>query len=496
MNKKKFVEKNFKFFMITFSILVILFSVGLVSATTTINSPAAGTNYSSLLSVNVTTDVSVSYNISLYYNATGGSDLTIFTTNESMSGPEFFNTTLDISSLSDGASYNITFAVSNSTTLEWAEAVIIGIDNTPPQVVAGNITFPLTGGNYSNKGHGLLSLSVSIADATLFVDSVFFNVTNATKTQNATLDATASGSTWTVNLNTSHFPDGIYNITVWANDSINVNNSAFVYSVTFDNTNPTASLTCTPDPVDQGSTITCSCSTSDATSGVKSSSNTANPSTANSGPYTTTCSVTDYANHTVTGSYEYTVSGISSGGSGGGGGGSISSPLYTGQVTLSESQLSSGFGARITKTTQMTLKIQTSSSSSVEDHELSVSDVQSDRVTVVISSDPISVELKSGETKKVDIDDDGTYDLSVKLNSVSGSIADVTVTKIEEEKLEGEQEGQVSEGAIEEEGTSDEGVGSEVGGMVGWIVGILVIIIIVVVVVVLLNSKKGKKSNR
>jgi hypothetical protein len=51
-------------------------------------------------------------------------------------------------------------------------------------------------------------------------------------------------------------------------------------------------------------------------------------------------------------------------------------------------------------------------------------------VTIVIESDPIEITLKIGETKEVDIDADGTNDISVMLNSIVKGQAGITTKRL------------------------------------------------------------------
>ncbi len=55
-----------------------------------------------------------------------------------------------------------------------------------------------------------------------------------------------------------------------------------------------------------------------------------------------------------------------------------------------------------------------------ESHELKVDDVGDERVTITVSSEVVTFDLNVGETKKLDLDSDGFYNLEVFLKSVSG----------------------------------------------------------------------------
>lgn len=239
------------------------------------------------------------------------------------------NATLNTSVVADIAGRNLSVILGNDTTLKPADAnaSFILIDNTKPVVNPGNISSPVNVGNYSST----IFLNVTVTDATALVRAVIFNITNSTGVQNATYAGTREGTTnqYSISINTSHFYDvnGTFNITVFANDTTiggNLNNSARVYSLRFDNTQPSVSLTCSPNPVSEQATITCSCTVNDLLSGVNASRTafTTNPSTSSTGTFTTECTGADMAGNAKTDTLSYTVSSSSGGSSGGGSGGS------------------------------------------------------------------------------------------------------------------------------------------------------------------------------
>jgi hypothetical protein len=62
--------------------------------------------------------------------------------------------------------------------------------------------------------------------------------------------------------------------------------------------------------------------------------------------------------------------------------------------------------------------------------------VSSNSVTINVSSDPQSATLNVGETKKFEINEDGYYDISVKLNDMENSKANLTVMYLHEKMAE------------------------------------------------------------
>ncbi len=119
-------------------ILAIFFAVmtlSFVSATTTLNTPQNNYNYSGTLNFNCTTDLPDALNASLYYSASGGAVDTILVTNDTAKNlTEFTVTGVDISSLSDATTYNVTCKVENSTASEESANITLTIDNTAPVI--------------------------------------------------------------------------------------------------------------------------------------------------------------------------------------------------------------------------------------------------------------------------------------------------------------------------------------------------------------------------
>jgi|SRR3989344_1314419 len=299
-------------------------------------SPSSGSNYTTISNVvfNVSfingTDItdpqnaSFSLNISGVWTTIGNSTCQVSATS-SYCGASITNTTIPDGVYSLNATiYNLTTSISvtNTTNL----STIIYIDNTVPAIFSENITSPISNSNRSQN----IVLNVSAIDATIGIQTVFFNITNATSgLQNATVTATREGSTsnYAVTINTSHYPDGYYNITVYVNDSLgNLNNTARVSRILFDNTLPSLSHSCDDYSVEEDDVITCTCNPSDSPSGINLSydgdgkSFTENPSTSSTGNnFPTTCTTQDTAGNFKTSTLYYNVTGGSSGGSSGGG---------------------------------------------------------------------------------------------------------------------------------------------------------------------------------
>ncbi|PIN93044.1 hypothetical protein COU56_03870 [Candidatus Pacearchaeota archaeon CG10_big_fil_rev_8_21_14_0_10_31_9] len=372
------------------------------------------------------------------------------------------------------------------------------IDTTAPRTVSVN-GMP-SGQNHSTKSNsGNFTLNVTADDALANISTVQFLILNATGDVNGTITGIKEGSSpqYSATVNTSHFPNGYVNITLFVNDTAgnyNVtaysNSTPLVRDLIFDNALPSVSFSCTPTKVNSGDTVTCTCSGS-ATSGVNSTSYTASPSTSNTGTYTQTCEVISKSGVVGTATASYTIEQSGSGTSSSGGSTTTSTvPSVVGTVAVSEAKIASGYRATFSNNAQIQSSFQTSSGGIKEKHSVKVTNISSNKITLVVSSDPVTLDLSIGETKKIDLDSDKTYDLSLTLNGIVSGKADVSVKQISEAAPTG-QEGSVSpgetprvtDGAGEEESTTKT-------NLYLWI--ILVVAVVVIIVGIVWYSMKKK----
>src|SRR3989344_3081675 len=147
------------------------------------------------------------------------------------------------------------------------------------------------------------------------------------------------------------------------------------------------------------------------------------------GTYTVRCEVTDAVNNAnsvdTTSTNDFTVSITSSSSGGGSGGGSSSG----GEAIVS-------FDADLSQVNQASFKasqgrVKTFSFDGATKHTVTFNEIRNDGVTLIIASTPITVNLKIGESKLVDVNADGTEDIKAILNSVENDVADVMITKIQ-----------------------------------------------------------------
>ena len=130
--------KQNKLFLTAILAVFVLAVLPVMSAATTMDSPVAGGNYSTPLNISVSVDLNGAFNmtnVTCYYNATGGAATTFLVEmlNDSHSDLIFEDATIAIDGLTEVATYNISCAVYNSTTLNTTVSkATITFDSTDP----------------------------------------------------------------------------------------------------------------------------------------------------------------------------------------------------------------------------------------------------------------------------------------------------------------------------------------------------------------------------
>jgi len=393
------------------------------------SSPLDNVNFSTLNStvINVTfsdTTAGIETVTFLVYNSTSQFNSTSFS--------DFGVThTLNLTSLPDGTyTYNVTVNDSSGNSNVTATRTFRVDVSTAPNVSLP--LSPLSSTSYS----GLLLLNVTISDIG-GMSGVFFNVTNWSGIQNATYTASNIGNWWNATLNTSNFPEGLYNITVWANDTNgNINNSVVVFGITFDNTAPTITLT-SSSATKTSLTLTISggqgsCSANRGGASISGSTLTESSlSCGTSYPYVVTC--TDLAgNAGSSASTSFSTSACSDGGSSSGGG---ASTFWVNTYNPTEEQLDVGYIKSLGVKNRVRIKV------NKEIHYVGVKElIGTNGAIIEIASTPMQSTLNVGDEFKFDVNNDGFYDLYVKLNSITDKKADLTIKKIFEVVLEEKEE--------------------------------------------------------
>ena len=415
--------------ILTISLLMIV----LIMAATVVRSPIVGGNFSGTINFSVNTTLPHAHNVTINWNESGGptnaTTVLFYQFNASASQLVFENASISISGLTDATNYNFTFTIRNTTgSTENHSVGSVTIDNTIPREV--NITGTETRGNYT----GSITLNASVLDATAGIEVVLFNITNSLGIQNGTVTGTKSGDYYSVSLNTSQYPDGTYNITVFANDSANnVNSTKLIHTVTFDNTNPTASVSCTPDPVNAGATITCTCTITDDTSGLNSSSkiHDTSPPTSDTGTFTNTCSFADHSGNTATASTTYNVelSGTGGGGGGGGGGSTVPVSFYQRTINIATNDFSEVENIQQKLAAKERIKIKFNN----KYHHIGVRELTLMTALIEVASHgETKKQLNIGDEIKIDLNSDNINDVHIKLNSIINGKADLDIRYIQE----------------------------------------------------------------
>lgn len=407
-------------------------------------------------------DAVKNYSIYVYANNV------IFTkgTNDSNTGYSFNNWT----------QANYTFKVESvnatNTGTNATVNVSIYVDRTAPA-----ITLPVYTNATAKKNSTTLALNISVIDANSGITGAICLID-----VNGTNQSIALATGWcngTIGL--EGVSDGNTTLNIYANDTVNIfglNNSFVVLA---DTTAPTASASCSPSSIVKGETFPCSCSGTDATAGLNSSAtsgSTTSPdgvsiSPIHDGVFTYTCSVTDYSGNAGTMGVVYTVTLPISRSSGGG------SPTTTSFYTKSIPKTSQDFSEIKTIETSsfsgggLAVKEKVTFKLDEETHYIGIKELTSSSVKIEIASTPTEVDMNIGEEKKIDLDNDGYYDLLVIVNGIENNRADLTINYIHEVISTSEETGEPIENSEDIIPISIQEETSEAF----WIVGVFLLII-------------------
>jgi len=97
--------------------------------------------------------------------------------------------------------------------------------------------------------------------------------------------------------------------------------------------------------------------------------------------------------------------------------------------TISDNEFSQGINLQLKQNNEAKFIIDN------EEHTIKVNSVSGDSVNLIIQSDPIQISIKVGETKKFDLDNDGFYDLQVKLNRIVKGVPEIYIKEIHERTI-------------------------------------------------------------
>ena len=174
--------------------------------------------------------------------------------------------------------------------------------------------------------------------------------------------------------------------------------------------------------------------------------------------------------------------------SGGGGG---TGAYWTKTYVVNNKDFSAGYSQQLKVKERLKLKV------SDKDHYVGVVELTTSTATINVSSSPQQATLAIGDLRKFDVTDDGYYDLSVKLNSINGTKADITIKSIYEQITpETKAEEQKKEEAAKEEVTEQQAepqIISEKKPSLTFLWILIGIVVVVIIIVVVYNARKKRR---
>jgi hypothetical protein len=333
-----------------------------------------------------------------------------------------------------------------------------------------------TPANYSNITTTGIIANLSWSDAgqmnTINITLLNSALAPINSTTNISVNRGHFNSTYYNFTNTTGLPDGVYYLNVSKlNDSMNNVNlsNLFLRKITIDRTAPaTPTFSCTPTTVNSGQTVTCTCTGTDATTGVQSTTYNSTPSTSGTGTFTETCIVGDYAGHNTSTTATYTVisgEGPSTGGS------TVTGTTYT----PSETQLSTGYTQSLSSN-----KGRVKLSVDGKTHYVSIATVTATSATIRVASNLTEVSLNVGGETKIDVSGDSFYDVYVKLLSINSTKANLEIKKIHEAIPAGAGKVSTTGGTVVTPG-EEGGTPSTATGNTAMIIGIIILVLAIAI---------------
>lgn len=411
------------------------------------NSPAAAANVSSGTVV-----------LGAFVNGTGTEPSYISINNLSGGSAYIYNETSGANSAgcqnisSDGETRNCTIYFAVSSLQEGANTITVSV-----------IDYGGTSGNSNSSTRTFnvdrIGPAVTVYSPTNYINttSVLFNIsaidaTTASASCWMTLNGGAANQTMTksgnyFNYTNSSIALGNYLAAYYCNDTLGNINSSVTTNFTIEQTAPTlssqsanpsttsASISYTASEavnvtINYGTTTSLGSST--ASSGYSSSSSVSITGLTDNEKYYYNITICDQAGNCATnGTFDFTTDEETSGG-GDGGGGDYTPAFWSMTYLPGEDELESGYSKQLLKKERVRINIDG------DYHYVGIIDLSSTSVTINVSSTPQTAVLSIGETKKFEVTDDDYFDLSVELNSIDESKANLTIYYIYE-KMTGEE---------------------------------------------------------
>jgi len=410
-----------------------------------------------------------------------------------------YNTTIATTSTIFG-SFNYTIDWSNDYFWTWYFATVKLVGGSNPYIYS-NATDP----SYVNITY---TYSTTPAIKSISNDDIqLLSATSpSTSTDNATIVLNGNGST---NISIQMLnPDYDYvikydgiNCSVNDNCTINSNLSGEInltvtlgseHNITIEKEiiSPSVTFSCSPTAINVGQKITCSCSATDDFDSSPTILYTKNPSTDNTGTYTTTCIASDNSENSASSSISYTVeqgrridSSSSSSGSG-----TIDTFKYSKTIPQTAQEFSEVKKIETSSFSEGGLKVKERVKIKInnEEHHVGVRAITETSATIEINSNPIYVKLDVGEDVKVDVDGDNFYDIYVKLNGIIEGVVDLTIKyiyeAIPEEKIQAGENFETSGEIVEKEVVKEKTVVEPYYFVLG-LVGIVLIVLFIKIII-------------
>jgi len=321
----------------------------------------------------------------------------------------------------------------------------------------------------SSASQSYIYVNISAQDTVSSLDTIKIYLYKSSTLQNSSSNSSLGSGTSAEHIfNFTGLSDGTYYVNATANDTYgHENNSLETKTITLDNVDPTASVSC--NDITKGEDQDCSCSGTDSGSGIASTSITT-ADTSTTGDKTVTCTATDNAGNSDSASTTYTVSSDRDDDDG----------VTYRKYSPSEEDLNEGYDlTRLNTGDIINFEIGETG------HTLKIDETTKDKVTMTVSSEHQTFDLSIGEEKKLELTEDDFYDLSVKLNNITGyyNYADMTLKTIHEKVSEtqpSEDEPPTDEEDQEPgEESSETPEEKEKSGWIWWVFGILLVGLII-----------------
>ncbi|MBS3094692.1 hypothetical protein J4474_03430 [Candidatus Pacearchaeota archaeon] len=392
---------------------------------------------------------------------------------------------LNFSHTSLGSSYystfdNLVFAVS---------------DNLVPEI----ISFVSPGVTVSaNRSINNIPVNISSTDDYL-IDSILIRLYNSSKAQiNSSLQYFGNVSASSKFFNFTSLSDGVYYVNATVNDTSNHVNDSITLNIILDVTAPTLTLekssstlsaiTFVTTCVDVTSGINGGCLTVSSTSGVVEGDQVTGLGCGTT--VTVTLNASDYAGNTAQTSTDMATSECSSSSSGGGGG---TPSFWTNTFVIDATQFNAGYSKDTWVKNRFQFKLGT------ETHHVGIKSVSLTSAVIEVASTPQEFTMNVGEEKKFDLNTDGYYDLSVRLNSITNGKVNVNLKGILEKvsvasNLDDAQNQDVSSGDEQNELGQDIMDKSLINYKLWISLAVLVVIFVLIIILLLSRHRKKKKK--